>query len=309
MAAHPLGWDDQQHCAVTASFSPVSSGETLTLGRFTLPLLARPLLMGVLNVTPDSFSDSGRFADPDAAVAQFGRMVEEGAEIIDLGGESSRPGAESVDAGEEWRRVGAVLARVAANSPVPISIDTYKAEIARRAIDSGAVMVNDISALRFDPEMAQVVAETGVTAVLMHMLGTPRTMQQNPEYHDVVAEICSFLEARAQAALAAGVPKEKIMVDPGIGFGKTLFHNLLIIGRLKEIVALGYPVLVGASRKSFIGKISGVDESDRLEGSLAAAVLAACAGARIIRTHDVRQTRRALEVCGAVLHPARFTEN
>ena len=265
--------------------------------------------MGVLNVTPDSFSDGGRFADPDAALTQFDRMVEEGAEVIDIGGESSRPGAEPVDVGEEWRRVGPVLTRAAVNFAVPISIDTCKAEVARRAIDCGAAVVNDISALRFDGDMARVVAETGVSIVLMHMLGTPRSMQMNPTYDDVAAEIRVFLNQRAQAALAAGISKEKIILDPGIGFGKTLVHNLHILGRLKEIVDLGYPALVGASRKSFIGKISGGDESDRLEGSLAAATVAAMAGAKIIRTHDVRQTRRALEVCGAVLHPERCAEN
>ncbi len=291
-----------------AHLSTTAAIETIILGTHTVELPSRPLVMGVLNVTPDSFSDGGLFLDPDRAVDQFYRLVDEGADIIDIGGESSRPGAQPVDVGEEWRRVGPILARVAANSPVPLSIDTYKAETARRAADSGAAMVNDISALRFDTEMARVVAEAGVSVILMHMQGTPRNMQENPVYDDVVKEIGEFFASRAQAALSAGIPSEKIILDPGIGFGKTLKHNLHILNRLAEFVELGYPVLVGVSRKSFIGKVLGDDAGDRLEGSLAAAVVAASAGAKILRAHDVRQTKRTLEVWGAIFHPERYAE-
>lgn len=278
----------------------LATGENLVLGSHTLEVPSRPLVMGVLNVTPDSFSDGGRFYEPDRAIDQFHRLVDEGAEIVDIGGESSRPGAEPVDVGEEWHRVGPILARVAAKSPVPVSIDTYKAEVARRAVDSGAAIVNDISALRFDAEMAQIVAEAGVSLILMHMQGTPRNMQKNPTYGDVIKEVGEFLLDRARVAEVAGVPKEKIILDPGIGFGKTLEHNLIIFRQLDKLVELGYPVLAGASRKSFIKMILGENDGDRIEGSLVAAMVAASAGVSIIRVHDVRQTRRTLDVWGAI---------
>ncbi len=280
----------------------------VVLGHHTVFLKSRPLIVGVLNVTPDSFSDGGQFADPGRAVAQFHRLVDEGADLVDIGGESSRPGAEPVDAGEEWRRVGPVLAKVGANSPVPISIDTYKADVARRAIDAGVSVVNDISALRFDAEMPKVVAETGVSVILMHMQGTPRNMQANPEYYDVVAEVRDFLGTQAARAQAAGIVGQKIILDPGIGFGKTLEHNLRLQNQLPQIVKLGYPVLVGVSRKSFIGMISGDEADDRLEGSLAAALMAAVGGAMLVRVHDVGATRRALAVGGAIGHPDRFLD-
>jgi len=280
----------------------------LSLGTFRLTLPGRPLVMGVLNVTPDSFSDGGCFFSPARASDRFQRLVDDGAEIVDIGGESSRPGAEPVDVGEEWRRLGPVLSHVAGNSSIPISVDTYKAEIARRALDSGASIINDISALRFDPDMAGVVAATGASLILMHMQGTPHSMQQHPVYADVVQEIKAFLVERAETAMAAGVEREKIIVDPGIGFGKTVVHNLVILRRLAEISEMDFSVLIGASRKSFIGKISGVDEQNRLPGSLAAAVLAARAGAQIVRVHDVRDTRRALEVCAAISAPEQWVE-
>ena len=283
--------------------------ETLVLGTHSRTLPIRPLIMGIVNVTPDSFSDGGEFYSSGEAVDEFFRQADEGAEIIDIGGESSRPGAEPVDIGEEWRRIGPVLSRVAGKSPVPISVDTYKAEIARRAADSGASLINDISALRFDPKMGETIAQSGLSVILMHMRGTPRNMQQHPEYDDVVREISEFLTTRADAAIAAGIPSEKIIIDPGIGFGKTLIHNLIILNRMAEFVGMKYPVLVGASRKSFIGKVSQVDEKDRVEGSLAVAVLAVSAGARIVRVHDVRQTRRALEVCEAIADPEQWDEN
>ncbi len=279
---------------------------TLVLGTHEITLPARPLVMGIINITPDSFSDGGNFFAPEQAADQFQRLVDEGAEIIDLGGESSRPGAEPVDVGEEWRRIGPVLSRVVGNSPVPISVDTYKAEIARRALDAGAAIINDISALRFDPEMADVLAAGSASVILMHMQGTPRNMQKNPVYHDVVTEVNDFLTTQASVALAAGLPPEKIIVDPGIGFGKTLAHNLYILQRMKELAKMGYPVLIGASRKSFIGRISGANEQNRLAGSLAAAVLAAQAGINIVRVHDVRQTRQALEICAATADPEQW---
>jgi dihydropteroate synthase len=268
----------------------------------------RPLVMGIVNVTPDSFSDGGRFFAPERAIDHFHRLVEEGADIIDIGGESSRPGAEPVDAGEEWRRLRPVLARISPDSPVPISVDTYKANVARRALDSGARAINDISAMRFDPEMPSVIAESGAAVILMHMQGTPRSMQKNPVYRDVVSEVCEFLQHRAQAAIEAGIARGKIILDPGIGFGKTLEHNLTILRHLPDFVRQGYPILVGASRKSFIKMVSGVEDGERLEGSLAAAVLAAQAGAAVVRVHDVAQTRRALEICAAVANPGMYTE-
>jgi len=253
----------------------------LVLGTHDITLPARPLVMGIINITPDSFSDGGNFFAPEQAADQFHQLV-------------------------EWRRIGPVLSRVTGNSPVPISVDTYKAEIARRALDAGAAIINDISALRFDPEMAGVLAAGDASVILMHMQGTPRNMQKNPVYHDVVVEVKDFLTTQASVALAAGLPPEKIIVDPGIGFGKTLAHNLYILQRMKELANMGYPVLIGASRKSFIGRISGANEQHRLAGSLAAAVLAAQAGVNIVRVHDVRQTRQALEIYAATADPEQW---
>jgi dihydropteroate synthase len=276
----------------------------LVLGSRIVPLPARPLIMGIINITPDSFSDGGQCYTPQQAADHFFRLVDEGAELIDLGAESSRPGAAPVDVGEEWRRLGPVLSRVAGKTAVPISVDTYKAEIARRAVDNGVTLINDISALRFDPEMADTIADSGASVILMHMQGTPRNMQRNPVYTEVVREIGEFLRERATIAVSAGIPPDKVIIDPGIGFGKTLAHNLDILNRLEELGGWGYPVLIGASRKSFIGRICRVEERERVEGSLAVAVLAARAGIRIVRVHDVRQTRRALEVCAAINDPA-----
>ncbi len=275
----------------------------LTLPSHTLDLASRPLVMGIVNVTPDSFSDGGKFYDPRRAIDHAQRLVDEGADIIDIGGESSRPGAEPVDTEEEWRRVGPVLNNIAATCPVPVSIDTYKAETARRALQAGAAIVNDISALRFDPEMSEVVRSHQAGLILMHMQGTPRSMQKNPVYEDVVREIKAFLAERAQVAENAGIQCTRIILDPGIGFGKTLTHNLQILNRLAEFRELGYPILVGVSRKAFIGKISGVDKDNRLEGSLAAAILAVQAGVQIVRVHDVRETKRALSIVNAVARP------
>ncbi len=256
----------------------------------------RVLIMGILNVTPDSFSDGGRFLSPDAAVKRALIMEKEGADIIDVGGESSRPGAEPVPVEEELRRVIPVLERLRGKLRIPISIDTTKAEVAEAALRAGASIVNDISALRFDPAMASVVAEFGAGLVLMHMLGTPKTMQQAPHYEDVVREVREFLAERALYAQSQGIPREAIAVDPGIGFGKTVEHNLELLRRLPELVELGFPVLVGPSRKSFIGAILGLGVEERLEGTLAACAVAVVRGADILRVHDVREVRRAADL-------------
>jgi dihydropteroate synthase len=256
--------------------------------------------MGVVNVTPDSFSDGGRFLWRDAAVTCAYGFFDEGAAIVDIGGESTRPGSEGVSLEEELRRVEPVLEALACE---PISIDTSKAEVARRAIAAGAVMVNDVTALRGDPEMAGVVADGDAYVCLMHMLGEPRTMQNDPRYTDVVAEVAAFLEERLAFATDAGIPEDHICLDPGIGFGKTVEHNLELLRRLDEIVALGRPVLVGASRKRFLGRVLG--DTDALTGPVAAgvavAVLAYEHGASIIRAHDVRQHVEALKAAQAVV--------
>jgi len=256
----------------------------------------RVLIMGILNVTPDSFSDGGRFLSPDAAVERALAMEKEGADIIDVGGESSRPGAEPVPVEEELRRVLPVLERLRGKLRIPISIDTTKAEVAEAALRAGASIVNDISALRFDPAMAPLVAKFGAGLVLMHMLGTPKTMQQAPHYEDVVTEVRDFLAERAQYAQSQGIPREAIAVDPGIGFGKTVEHNLELLRRLPELVELGFPVLVGPSRKSFIGAILGLGVEERLEGTLAACAVAVVRGANILRVHDVKEVRRAADL-------------
>jgi dihydropteroate synthase len=266
----------------------------------------RAAVMGVLNVTPDSFSDGGRFLDPDAAVAHGKRLAAEGADLVDVGGESTRPGAEPVSEQEELRRVLPVIERIAETITIPISIDTTKSAVARAALAAGASFVNDVSALSSDPAMAAAVAE-GADLCLMHMKGEPRTMQDDPRYDDVVSEVKAFLEERLAFAIAAGIPEERIWLDPGIGFGKTLEHNLELLRRLGEIVAIGRPVLIGASRKRFLGAITGRPEADRLAGSLAAAVIAYERGASMLRVHDVAPTRDALLVAGATVggeHPA-----
>jgi dihydropteroate synthase len=255
--------------------------------------------MGVVNVTPDSFSDGGLFLDVDAAVAQAERLVEEGAAIVDVGGESTRPGSEGVSPAEELRRVEPVLERL---QGMAVSIDTSKAEVARRALALGAVMVNDVTALRGDPDLAGVVGDSDAYVCLMHMLGEPRTMQDDPRYEDVVSEVAAFLEERLSFAVSAGIPEERICLDPGIGFGKTVEHNLELLARLDEIVALGRPVVVGASRKRFLGRVLG--DPDALTGPVAAgvavAVLAFERGATVFRVHDVREHVEALRAAQAL---------
>jgi dihydropteroate synthase len=261
----------------------------------------RPSVMGVVNVTPDSFSDGGVNFDPDEAAVAARRMRDEGAAIVDVGGESTRPGSEGVSLDEELRRVLPVLERL--EGDVPVSIDTSKAEVARSAVELGAELVNDVTALRADPELAGVVADSGAYLCLMHMLGEPRTMQLDPVYEDVVSDIAAFLDERLRVAVAAGIPEERICLDPGIGFGKTVEHNFELIRRLDELLALGRPILIGFSRKSSLGKLLGDPEATT--GSIAASVGAAVAayerGATILRVHDVREHVEALTAAAAAL--------
>jgi dihydropteroate synthase len=263
-------------------------------------------LMGIVNVTPDSFSDGGEFFAPEAAIAHAGELVAQGAQIVDVGGESTRPGAEPVSAEEELRRIQPVIEGIAAADRGPrrpqISIDTSKASVARAALTAGASLVNDVSALRADPEMAEVVAEGEAEVCLMHMLGEPRTMQRDPRYEDVVDEVKAFLEERMSFAVREGIGEGRILLDPGIGFGKTVAHNLQLLRRLDELAALGRPVVIGTSRKSFLGRIGGESAApDRLAGTVATNVLALERGARVFRVHDVAPLREALAVAAATL--------
>ncbi len=261
-----------------------------------------PALFGILNVTPDSFSDAGEFLDPESAVARAGAMLDEGAHAIDVGGESTRPGSDPVSPEEELRRVLPVVRGILAARPgAVVSVDTYRASTARAALGAGAKVVNDVTALRGDPKMAGLVADAGCPVVLMHMLGEPKTMQRDPRYGDVVREVRDFLARRAEHAISMGVEPENVVLDPGIGFGKTLEHNLKLLNGLGALVELGFPVLVGASRKSFLGRISGSEEpKDRLFGTVATSVIAYERGASLFRVHDVRANREALEVAAAV---------
>jgi dihydropteroate synthase len=259
-----------------------------------------PKLMGVVNVTPDSFSDGGMFLEPEAAIAHGEQLVRDGAEILDVGGESTRPGAEPVDVEVELARTQPVVADLEGLG-YTVSIDTSKAAVAEAALDAGAEIVNDVTALRGDAEMAGLCAELGATVVLMHMPGNPRTMQDDPKYGDVVEDIKAFLAGRIETALAAGVEEGRVWIDPGIGFGKTLEHNLELLRRLGELRELGRPLVIGASRKSFIGKIDGSGVEERIGGSIAAATLAAAEGADVLRVHDVAETAQAMRVAAAVL--------
>jgi dihydropteroate synthase len=256
----------------------------------------RPSVMGVVNVTPDSFSDGGVHLDPDVASAAARRMIEDGAALVDIGGESTRPGAAGVSAEEELERVVPVLDRL--GGELPVSVDTSKAEVARAALERGAILVNDVTALRGDPELAGVVADAGAYLCLMHMQGSPRTMQEEPRYGDVAGEVAAFLEERLAFAVGQGIAEERICLDPGIGFGKTVEHNLELVRRLDVLVSLGRPVVVGFSRKSSLRKLTGSD--DLLGASVAAAVAAFEHGASILRVHDVRPTVDALTVAGAI---------
>ncbi len=268
---------------------------------FSLDFSNKTYIMGILNVTQDSFSDGGLYFDKSAAIKRAIQMVEEGADIIDIGGESTRPGAEPVTVEEELRRTIPVIEVLAKEINVPISIDTYKSEVAEKALDAGASIVNDISGLRFDPEMAKVVSEYKVPVVIMHIKGRPKDMQQNPVYEALIPEIMDYLREGIRLAKESGVSEDKIIIDPGIGFGKTFNQNLEIINNLREFTLLEKPILIGLSRKAFIGKILGnVSVTDRLEGTAAAVAISIMNGANIIRVHDIKEMVRVARVADAI---------
>ena len=260
----------------------------------------RPLIMGVLNVTPDSFFDGGRYFDTAAAVAHAVQLVEEGADLLDVGAESTRPGADIVNEAEERRRAIPVVTAVAKAVTVPISIDTSKAAVARAALDAGAVLVNDVTALQGDPAMVDVVARTGAGIVLMHMYGTPRTMQQDPRYDDVVAEISDFFEERIRFAMAQGIERRQIILDPGIGFGKLLLHNLTLLAQLCRFEQFECPLLIGVSQKAFLGQLVDRPVQERQWGTAAAVAMAVDRGAGILRVHDVRAMKDVVRVAAAI---------
>jgi dihydropteroate synthase len=266
-----------------------------------LKLSSRTHLMGILNVTPDSFSDGGKFSEIEDAVRHGIKMAQEGADIIDVGGESTRPGSDPVTLEEELSRVIPVIEALSKELDIPISIDTYKSELAQKALDAGAEMINDISALRFDPRMKEIAAERRVPIVLMHIKGTPKNMQENPYYDDVIQEITNYLQESIQLGKDAGIRRENIIIDPGIGFGKRLQDNLNILKNLKKFLILDCPILVGPSRKSFIGRILDLPVEERLEGSLAALAVSIMNGANIIRVHDVRESKRVAGLVDRIL--------
>ncbi len=269
-----------------------------------LDLKERPLVMGIVNVTPDSFSDGGRYLQRHDAVAHVKEMIAQGADIIDVGGESTRPGSDPVDADEELRRVLPVIEAIREFSDIPVSIDTCKAVVARGALEAGADIINDVSGLRFDPEMAELAGERRTPVVIMHMKGMPKTMQKNPYYDDVVAEVREFFKDRIGHVRARGI--ESIILDPGIGFGKRLQDNLRLLQSLSVFADLGYPLLVGTSRKSFIGMITGDEAEERLGGTITSSLVAVMKGARIVRVHDVREAVQALRVLEAINQPDRW---
>lgn len=273
----------------------------------TVALGERTWIMGVLNVTPDSFYDGGRYLDPEAAVGHGLALIDEGADIIDVGGESSRPGADPIPADEEIRRIVPVVSALKARTKALCSIDTTKFEVARAALDAGADIINDISSASLDPRLLALAAERDAGFVLVHLKGLPKTMQVNPRYVDVLAEVKSFLAEKIDIAEAYGLPPENLVVDPGIGFGKRLEDNLALLRNLGAIAGLGRPVLVGVSRKSFIGKILNAPPEDRLEGTIAAAVMSLARGAHILRVHDVRAIRRAAVIADAILSESPAT--
>jgi len=261
----------------------------------------KPAIVGIVNVTPDSFSDGGQFGTPEEAIAHGRQLALEGADVLDVGGESTRPGSDPVSTEEELRRAIPVVEGLAGSVQVPISIDTRHARVAREAVAAGACIINDVTGLRGDPDMARTAAETGAGIVLMHMLGEPRSMQDSPRYDNLMADICRFLRSAIRAARQAGVPDDAIIIDPGIGFGKTLGHNLAILARLGELRTLGRPIMVGPSRKRFIGLLTGIETpAERICGTAAACAMAVAGGAVLLRVHDVRQMRQALAVAAAV---------
>lgn len=275
-----------------------SQNLTYHFGETAVEFGKRTYLMGILNVTPDSFSDGGRFFDQTDAVLHAFQMVKDGADVIDVGGESTRPGAEQISVEEELRRVISVILKIRQKTKVPVSVDTYKAEVAKEALKAGASIVNDISGLQSDPGMADVIAEAGASVVIMHIKGTPRDMQANPQYDDLLREIYDFLSKEVEFARAKGI--RQIMIDPGIGFGKTADHNLELINRLEEFRSIGVPVLIGVSRKSFIGRILETPVEARLEGTAAAVAASILHGADVVRVHDVREMRRVALVADAI---------
>jgi dihydropteroate synthase len=274
----------------------------LAVGGRDLDLGNRTHIMGVLNVTPDSFSDGGQFADADRALAHGREMAAAGADIIDIGGESTRPGAEPLSQDEELRRIIPVIERLSADCPIPLSVDTYKSSVAVRALKAGASIVNDISGLRFSPDMGRVVADHGAAVVLMHIKGTPRDMQVDPAYDDVVAAILQYLEGSIGIALRAGIRADRILIDPGIGFGKTAEHNLTILDRLDEFRVLGCPIVLGTSRKRFIGSVLGIDEPmGRVMGTAATVALGIARGAKVVRVHDVAEMVQVARMTDAIV--------
>jgi dihydropteroate synthase len=284
----------------TSGRRPEASALVIPGASGSLTYAGRALVMGILNTTPDSFSDGGRFLDAEAAVAQAERMAADGADVIDIGGESTRPGSAPVPLEEELRRVVPVVRRLAKTLSIPLSVDTSKAEVAAQAIDAGASFINDVTALRGDPAMAGVAARSGAGVILMHMQGTPQTMQQHPEYADVIEDIAAALLERVEAAQAAGIARDRLLIDPGLGFGKTLDHNLALMRHLDRFVTLGPPVVLGPSRKSFIGAVlGGAPAGERLAGTLACVALAQQAGVQVVRVHDVKPAVDMLRVLAA----------
>jgi dihydropteroate synthase len=273
----------------------------LSWNNFILDFSKKTCIMGILNITPDSFSDGGRYFDKTSAINKALQMTEDGADIIDIGGESTRPGSEPVPVEEELRRILPVIKSIAGEIKIPVSIDTYKSEIAKRALNAGASMVNDISGLRFDPEMAKVVSDYKVPVVIMHIKGTPKIMQHKPVYDALIPEILEYLSQSITIAGEAGISDNIIMIDPGLGFGKTFEHNLEIIHNLHEFTLLGKPILIGPSRKAFIGKILGdLPPEERLEGTAAAVAISIMNGANIVRVHDVKEMARVARVADAI---------
>lgn len=290
--------------AVTGSGAPDGKGAAVAARGWSIRdgtlALDRPLVMGVLNVTPDSFSDGGRHLEPAEALERAHRMAEEGADLVDVGGESTRPGADAVDAGAEWERLAPVL-RGLESLPVPVSVDTTKEAVAARALEAGAGIVNDVSGLRFDPGIADLAAETGAGLVLMHMRGDPRTMQDDTDYDDLLGEVRDFLGRALETAVERGCDPGQVVLDPGIGFGKSARDNLRLLARAGDFGVAGRPVLVGPSRKSFIGAALDLPVDERVEATAAACVVALTRGARIFRVHDVRQARRSLDMAAEIL--------
>ncbi len=273
----------------------------LNFSHHRVDLTRKVAVMGILNLTPDSFYDGGKYRTEKEILKRVEQMIEEGADIIDVGGESTRPGIDPISWEEEARRAVPYVQKIAHRFKIPISIDTYKARVAKEACEAGAEMVNDISGLRFDPEMAKVVSSRKAFLAIMHIKGTPKTMQDNPRYESLMDEIISYLKKGLEIACEAGIDLEKVIVDPGIGFGKTVEHNLFILKNLKKLKILGRPILIGVSRKSFIGKVLNLPLEERLSGGLAATSVAVMGGARVVRTHDVKETRQVVDLVNAIL--------